>query len=65
MRWTGGLDACASSTRRMIWASTVSFPTFSALNVKILFVFRVPATTCAPAALRTGIGSPVIIDSST
>ena len=27
MRWMGSLPACASSTRRTIWASTMSAPT--------------------------------------
>ena len=34
-RWIGALVPCASSTRRMIWASTVSWPTLVARKVKL------------------------------
>ena len=61
MRWTGGFDPCASSTSRIIWARTVSFPTFSAFTVRTLFVFRVPPTTWLPLFFSGGVGSPVII----
>jgi hypothetical protein len=43
----------------------VSAPTLAARNLKAPVPFTVPATTVAPAILRTGTGSPVIIASST
>ncbi|MNT33702.1 hypothetical protein D3C72_1696430 [compost metagenome] len=61
----GSLSACASSTMRMIWAISVSAPTLVARKVKEPLRFTVPPTTSEPAALVTGTGSPVIIDSST
>ena len=64
-RCTGGRDPCASSTSAMIWASTVSRPTRSAVKRNAPVPLIVPPTTASPAALRTGTGSPVIIDSST
>jgi hypothetical protein len=65
IRCTGGLDPCASSTRRMIWARTVSFPTRVARNRITPFWFTVPPTTCIPFRFRTGRDSPEIMDSST
>ncbi len=49
----------------MICASTVSFPIFSARTRRTPFTFRVPPTTPSPSCLSAGMGSPVIIDSST
>ncbi len=43
----------------------VSAPTFSAFITKVPVRFTVPATAWAPASLVTGMGSPVIEDSST
>ena len=63
--WIGSLEPCASSTRRMICASTVCPPTAVARRVKAPFWFTVPPTTGRPADFSTGTGSPVIIDSST
>ncbi len=57
--------ACASSTRRLIWASAESLPTRVARNVKLPVVFTVPPVTESPIRFPTGIGSPVSIDSST
>ena len=64
-RWIGALDPCASSTRRMIWASAVSAPIRVARNVKLPVRFIVAAKTSVPASLATGMLSPVSIDSST
>jgi len=64
-RAMGGFDPCACSTRRTICASAVSLPTREALKVKVPVVLSVPPMTSSPASLRTGIGSPVSIDSST
>ena len=61
----GALDPCASSTMRTILASIVSDPTRVALKTNEPLVLSVPATTVAPRDLLTGMGSPVIIDSST
>ena len=63
--WIGSFDPCASSTMRMICDSTVLPPTAVARIAKAPFWFTVPATTSLPLVLDTGIGSPVIIDSST
>jgi len=50
---------------RMIWASMVSAPTFSARNWKLPFWLIVPANTFSPSFLSTGTGSPLSILSST
>ncbi len=63
--WIGSLDPCAASTIRIICDSTVSAPTLVATKVKAPVLLMVPPTTSAPATLRTGTGSPLIIDSST
>ncbi len=49
----------------MICARTISFPTRSARMRRTPFTFRVPPTTASPSRFSTGMGSPVIIDSST
>ena len=49
----------------MIWASTVSEPTFSALNLITPFLFILAPVTLSPTFFSTGILSPVSIDSST
>ncbi|RIH74094.1 hypothetical protein Mhypo_03525 [Meiothermus hypogaeus] len=63
--WMAGLEPWAVSTSLMIWASTVSAPTAVAWKVKAPFWLRVPPMTFAPSDLSTGMGSPVIMDSST
>ena len=63
--WIGSFDACAPSTVRTMPASTVSAPTRERRTASAPVPFTVPPTTGAPASLRTGMGSPVSIDSST
>ncbi|KAF5032031.1 hypothetical protein DSECCO2_621520 [anaerobic digester metagenome] len=43
----------------------LGFTFFSARNRRTPFTFRVPPTTPSPSRLSAGMGSPVIIDSST
>ncbi len=62
---TGALLPWASSTTLIIWASTVLEPTLSALSLKLPFWFRVPAKTLSPFCFSAGIGSPLIVLSST
>ena len=64
-RCTGAVDACASSTRRMIWASFVSLPTLTASTVIEPLPLMVAPMTSSPTATGTGTGSPVIMDAST
>ncbi len=64
-RWIGALEACASSTSLMIWASAVSAPTLVARKRSKPVRFSVPPITAAPACFSTGIDSPVSMDSST
>ena len=49
----------------MIRESTVSLPTLSATIRNEPVWLRVPPITASPTCFSTGIGSPVIIDSST
>ena len=49
----------------MIRESTVSLPTLSATIRNEPVWLRVPPITASPTRFSTGIGSPVIIDSST
>ncbi|MDT4833562.1 hypothetical protein FQZ97_671760 [compost metagenome] len=63
--WIGSLEPCASSTRRMICASTVFAPTLVTRKLKAPVLLMVPPTTSAPTAFDTGTGSPVIMLSST
>ena len=63
--WIGGLEPWASSTILMIWLKTVSAPTRVARKVKLPVPLTVPPTTSAPGPFSAGIGSPLIIDSST
>ena len=63
--WIGALEACASSTSRMIWARAVSLPTWVARKLNAPVLFSVPLITAAPACFSTGRLSPVSIDSST
>jgi hypothetical protein len=61
----GSFAACAPSTVRTMPASTVSAPVRETRTASAPAPFTVPPTTGAPAVLRTGMGSPVIMDSST
>ena len=61
----GALELVASSTRRIMPASTVSSPTRSARIVNQPAVFTVAPVTALPACTLFGRGSPVITDSST
>ena len=62
---TGALLPCASCTMCIIFASSVSVPTFSALKRKLPFWLMVPAKTLASFCLDTATGSPLSILSST
>ncbi len=64
-RWMGALEAWASSTRRMICDSAVSFPTFSARTLRTPLRLMEPPITVAPNVLSTGMLSPVSMLSST
>ncbi len=64
-RWIGALEPCASSTSRMIWARTVSFPIFVASNRKVPVLLSVAPITPSPGRFSTGRLSPVSMDSST
>ncbi|KAG0923357.1 hypothetical protein G6F31_019541 [Rhizopus arrhizus] len=64
MAWIGSLEPCACSTMRMICASMVCAPTAVARTVSAPFWLTVPPTTLLPGCFSTGIGSPLIIDSS-
>ena len=61
----GALLALASSTSRIIRENTVSSPVLSAFILKNPVLFMVAAMTRSPAALNTGMLSPVIAASST
>ncbi len=61
---TGARDACASSTSRTTWARAVSAPTASATTTTRPCWLMVAPYTLSPAALSTGIDSPVSMDSS-
>ncbi len=62
---TGARLRCASLIMRTICASIVSLPTRSARITKLPLPFTVPPTRRAPSNFSTGMGSPVISDSST
>ena len=64
-RWIGARVRRASLTMRTIWASTVSAPTRSARMTRPPVPLTVPPITRSPGPFSTGIGSPLIIDSST
>ena len=64
-RCSGALAACASSTRRMIWASTVSEPTACTCITMRPSPLMEPPVSRPPSSRATGNGSPVSIDSST
>ncbi len=63
-RWIGAATRWAAATIWTIWASRVSRPTLSARITKPPVWLRVPPMTFAPAALVTGMDSPVTMDSS-
>src|SRR5665811_329834 len=65
MRCIGALEACASSTSRMIFASVVFCNVEVTSTSSAPLVFTVPAETFAPTALLTGADSPLNMDSST
>ena len=64
-RWIGARLRCASATSWTICDNMVSRPTFRASITSAPDWFMVPPMADAPAALVTGIDSPVTIDSST
>ena len=61
----GAFVAAASLTILMIWESVVSSPTRDAVHLINPDWFTVPADTWSPAALSTGMLSPVRADSFT
>ncbi len=62
--WIGALAAWASSTRRMIFASTVSPPSAVVRRSRRPSPLIAPPVTLSPGALGTGRLSPVISASS-
>ena len=64
-RCTGAFDPCACCTMLMICAKAVFSPTCVARNRNVPCCNTVPANTLAKRFFNTGVGSPVIIDSST
>ena len=64
-RWIGARLRCASLTSATMRASSVSRPTRSARITKPPVPLSVAPVTGAPGPFATGIGSPLIIDSST
>ncbi len=64
-RWIGARERWACETSATMWASSVSAPTRSARITKLPVAFTVAPVSLLPAVFSTGIGSPVIIDSST
>ncbi len=62
--WIGAIRLWASSTRRAILATKDSDAGRVTLRVMEATRFRVPAETSSPAWRNIGIGSPVIVDSS-
>ena len=63
--WIGARLRCASLTIRTIWARSVSAPTRSARITRLPVPLTVPPISRSPGPFSAGIGSPVIIDSST
>ncbi len=63
-RCIGARERCACATIATICESIVSAPMRSACITSAPLVLIVAPTTLSPARLRTGIGSPVSIDSS-
>src|SRR6266699_1141300 len=64
-RWIGAFEPCASSTRRIILARTVSAPTLVARRCNRPCWLMVAPISGSPATFSTGMLSPVIIASST
>ena len=64
-RCTGAAEPCASSTKRITWASVVSAPTRVARMVNPPVPLMVPDSTASPADFSAGMLSPVRADSST
>ena len=64
-RWIGALEPWARWTSSTIWASAVSRPTFVARNTNDPVVLSVAPITVSPGPFRTGMASPVSIDSFT
>ncbi len=62
--WIGALLCWAFFTRSMIWDKSMSEPTFSARMMKVPCWFRVPPVTGSWGFFPTGMGSPLIMDSS-
>ena len=65
VRAIGAFEALASSTRRMIWLMVASSPTRSARKWIAPCWLSAPDVTVSPGCFATGIGSPVMADSST
>ena len=63
-RWIGARLRCASATICTIFESMVSAPTCVARMVKLPVWLTVPPITGSPALFLTGMGSPLIMDSS-
>ena len=63
--WMGARERWASATMRTICDSIVSSPTRVAAMTSDPVPLTVPPVIGSPAAFSTGIGSPVIMDSST
>ena len=57
--WIGGLAACASSTSRMMWASTPSPAVALTCSCSRPPPLSVPPVTLSPGPTSTGSGSPV------
>ena len=64
-RCTGALPACASSTRRMMFASTLSLPAAVTSTTTRPSPLIEPPVSRSSTRLPTGSGSPVSMDSST
>jgi hypothetical protein len=64
-RCTRAFPACASVTRRVIWASWVPAPTRVARTTSRPLAFRHPPVTTSPGPTSAGTGSPVSIEVST
>ena len=61
----GKRAAWACWTMRMICDKVVSAPTRVTRQVRLPLLFTLPPVSGSPAALATGIGSPLIMLSST
>ena len=63
--WIGARLRCAFATRATMRASVVSAPTRSARMTRLPDLLSVPPVSGSPGAFSTGMGSPVIMLSST